>query len=331
MPSPTASSLLSSSLPSRLVLAPPARNSLRSGVLAALLSSARLQRRVFAPERFALGRVPAPRPDDPVPRLAGGVSVERWSEQAVAVFTPRAVRDARTLVYLHGGAHVAPIETGHWRFAGRLALELGMRVILPRYPLAPEHDAAASIAMLEAVLDRAADTGPFVLAGDSAGAGKALVLAQRARDRGAAPIALVLYSPFVDARLSELVGSAAERDDPLLLAEHLMHHARASAAGLDLGNPLLSPITGDLAGLPPTAIFTGSRDLLHAQARALAQRMHEAGSPASLAEYPRMVHDWMLLPIPEAARVRAQTAAFLAWDHGAGASGSERGGAHADR
>ena len=91
----------------------------------------------------------------------------------------------RTVVYVHGGGFVAPIDPFQVRYAARLASALDARVVLPDYPLTPEHtwrDAHGPIVDLVARLLESGDD--LVLAGDSAGGGLALAVALTLRDRG---------------------------------------------------------------------------------------------------------------------------------------------------
>lgn len=287
----------------------PRRASLRARLIAALLAATGVKRVAYAPGRFLAGRPRRlPAADDPVPRLPHGVVVERWPGEPVATLIPTVTSGRPPVVYLHGGAHAAPVRRAHWVYAARLALALGAPVTLPRYPLAPESTVHESLAMLEGVVRRVAADGGFVLVGDSAGAGKALALVT---SRAVRPLALVLNSPFVDARTGARSGSAAERRDPLLVAAHLEVLARAYAAHAGVDDPLVSPIDAPLADLPPTAIFTGTRDLLHEDAVELRRRFEEAGVDAWLSTHHEMIHDWMLLPIPEAGRQIAETVSFV--------------------
>ena len=71
-------------------------------------------------------------------------------------------------MYLHGGGYMAGIDTFQVRYAGRLARALGARVVLPDYPLAPEHTWRDSFEPLVALAGRwAEEPGGVVLAGDS--------------------------------------------------------------------------------------------------------------------------------------------------------------------
>ena len=62
---------------------------------------------------------------------------------------------ARAVLYLHGGGYMAPISAWQVRYAARLAAELGARVVLPDYPLAPEHSWRDSHDDLVALADAA--------------------------------------------------------------------------------------------------------------------------------------------------------------------------------
>jgi acetyl esterase/lipase len=151
-----------------------------------------------------------------------------------------------------------------------------------------------------------ADQSPdgVVLAGDSAGGGYALALAEALRDRaGAQPERLVLMAPWVD-----LTGTtpgtreAAERD-PWLSFPHLAVYAAFWAGSEDperLADPRVSPGLGDLAGLPPALVLCGTRDLLQPGCDALFDRADEAGWHLEYAVVPGLIHVYPLLPVPEA-------------------------------
>ena len=60
------------------------------------------------------------------------------------------------------------------------------------------------------------------------------------------------------------------------------------------------------------AIFSGTADILLVDGRRLAGKLAQAGMPDhTYREYDNMFHVWMLLPIPEGKRARAETADFI--------------------
>ena len=114
--------------------------------------------------------------------------VRRTHEQTVRnvhgfpVFTlwsDGAETSSRTVLYLHGGSFVRPSNHRHWRFATRLADALDARAVLPAYPLAPEFTVEDSFEEMLGLFEDIASQSPegVVLAGDSAGGGYALALA----------------------------------------------------------------------------------------------------------------------------------------------------------
>ena len=209
---------------------------------------------------------------------------------------------------------MAPISAWQVRYAARLAAQIGARVVMPDYPLAPEHSWRDSHDALVALATRLAAEGDLVIAGDSSGGGLALAIAESLRDRGGPqPRRLLLISPWVD--LSTSTPETAELDpiDPWLFIGKVM---RTPGGGPerpdDVGRPEVSPGLGDLTGLPPALMFCGTRDLLVPGCRLLVRRADEAGWDLTYVEEPDLIHVYPILPgIPEARRAWRRTVDFL--------------------
>ena len=231
------------------------------------------------------------------------------------VITPRGTDPHRTLVYLHGGAYVAGIDPFHLRFLTSLASRLGLRVVLPDYPLAPEHTWRDSHEALADLATRwARDSEELLLGGDSAGGGYALALALTLRDRGGPqPGRMVLLSPWVDLTMSAPGTEELARRDPWLHLGRLRAYAEWWAGSADeLGRPEVSPALADLRGLPATLMISGTRDTLTPGCRLLARRAAEAHWDLSYVEAPELIHVYPLLPgVPEAREGRAVIEEFL--------------------
>jgi acetyl esterase/lipase len=231
------------------------------------------------------------------------------------VLAPRTRRAVRTLYYVHGGAFMAPIDAFHVRYATRLADAIGARVVMPDYPLAPEHTwRDCHDALVDDVARWAAREGGVVLAGDSAGGGLALAVAQSVRDRGLTQAThLVMHAPWVDLTTSTPETHDVDAIDPWLFIGKLQAYAGWWAGtSQDLGRPEVSPALGELAGLPRALVLYGTRDLLHPGCRLLAQRAGEAGWDLTVIEEPDLIHVYGLLPFaPEARRAFDQVVGFL--------------------
>jgi acetyl esterase/lipase len=229
--------------------------------------------------------------------------------------TERGAAPTRTVVYVHGGGFVGPIDPFQVRYAARLASALGARVVVPDYPLTPEHtwrDAHGPIVdLVERLLQSSEDV---ALIGDSAGGGLALAVALSLRDRGGRqPSRLILISPWVDLTISTPETHEVTKEDPWLFIGKMQAYAEWWAGSPeDLGRPEVSPGLGDLTGLPPALMFFGTRDSLAPGGRLLVRRAEEAGWPLTSIEEPGLIHVYPILPfIPEAGVAWRQTLDFL--------------------
>ena len=231
------------------------------------------------------------------------------------VITPRGIDPERTVVFVHGGGFVAPIDPFHVRYATRLATALRARVVLPDYPLTPEHTWRDSHAPLVGLVARwAADSRALVLAGDSSGGGLALALALAVRDRGGPqPAHLLLHAPWVDLTTSAPDTAAFSERDPWLFLGKLDAYAGWWAGPPDdRARPEVSPALAPLDGLPPALMFCGTRDTLAPGCRLLASRAAASTWDLTYVEVPDLIHAYPLLPlVPEARQAWRQTLEFL--------------------
>ena len=151
------------------------------------------------------------------------------------------------------------------------------------------------------------------VAGDSAGGNLTLSLIAWVRDQGLrAPDAAVALSPATDATLGSPSMRTNVATDPML-GPMLGSLARVPRVVLLwfgwLGmrivpcDPRVSPVHGDLSGLPPTLVQASDAEMLRDDARRYVNRAVAAGSPATLQLWPHMVHVWQLFH-PELAQGR---------------------------
>jgi triacylglycerol lipase len=69
------------------------------------------------------------------------------------------------------------------------------------------------------------------------------------------------------------------------------------AGSLDPSNPLVSPLYGSLAGLPPTYVYTGSLDVLYPDVLVLQEHAREADAPFTFDPRKGRIHNWAMLPV----------------------------------
>jgi acetyl esterase/lipase len=293
--------------------------SLRHRILAALLPVLRGSSEVTDPERLRAEKLgEQATATSAVPRLwTRGMEVDRVEGFGFAVHDLRVAGTSpkRTLLYLHGGGFVSGLDGAHWRYVTRLARQFDLRVVLPDYPLAPSHSWRDSHEAMLRLFEQVAIESPggVVLAGDSAGGGYALALAQQIAGRpGPQPTELVLVAPWVDLTDGTPGTIEAAARDPWLKLSRLRLFGQWWAGGDDVTRPEVSPLNGDLSRLPRALMWCGTRDLLQPQCRLLAERGASQGWDLAYVEEPGLIHVYPLLPIPEAQRAMAGLADFLA-------------------
>ena len=225
--------------------------------------------------------------------------------------TPAADRD-RVILFLHGGGYVSGSLESHRHAVAQAGREAGTRTLALAYRLAPEHpfptalgDALAGYRFL---LESGFAPGRIALAGESAGGGLALAVALNLRARGLPlPACLWLSSPWTDLALTGVSLDTKAAVDPLLSRVYLAELAAAYLNGADPGDPLVSPIRADLAGLPPMLIQVGSAETLLDDALRLAGVAAAADVAVELQVWPHMIHAWHLF-YPEVAAGRRSLA-----------------------
>ncbi|WP_019173504.1 alpha/beta hydrolase [Pseudaminobacter salicylatoxidans] len=228
---------------------------------------------------------------------------------------PRQLADSRRILYLHGGAYCFEITNYHWLLIGEMAERLGMRTLVPIYPIAPEHDFNAMFGMvLQLYRDMLRETAAenIIFMGDSAGGNMAVVMTMMAALEGLpSPGCHVLISPGVDMTLRNDEVRRMARQDPWLDIPGGLEAIRLYAPGMERSDWRISPLYGDLSVLPRTLLLTGTRDMLTPDNVIFAQKARAAGVEIDLVVAQDMFHVWPLVDMPEGRRARDRIVAYL--------------------
>ncbi|MCZ2861235.1 alpha/beta hydrolase fold domain-containing protein [Blastococcus sp. VKM Ac-2987] len=267
-----------------------------------------VQERLLRPVRYG-----PPRGLGPVEVV---VDVHHTTGWPVYRVLPRGRTPDRAAVYVHGGAWVNQIHPLHWRLVARLAARSGTAITVPVHPLAPVGTAATVVPpvadLIGALVDRHG-AGRVTVMGDSAGGQIALSAAQLLLDRGVPPLhRTVLVSPALDLTLANPEIDLVEPQDPWLARPGTRAAIELWRGTLPLTDPLVSPLFGELAGLGPLTVFSGTRDITSPDTRLLVDRARAAGVQVDHHEEEGLVHVHALLPVPEGRRARRVMAAVLA-------------------
>jgi acetyl esterase/lipase len=228
------------------------------------------------------------------------VQTEPWQGEWVAA--PGADPD-RVILYLHGGGYVSGSPRTHRALMGHLARHARARILALDYRLAPEHVYPAALEDAWAaywwLLNQGIPPARIAVAGDSAGGGLALALLMALRDAHAPlPAGGIFFSPWVDLALT---GASLHKNR---LTDYINADILRATAAMYLGghnpcDPLVSPLYGDLHGLPPLLVQVGSAELLYDDGRRLAHNARKAGVEVQFDVYPGMVHVFQFMYLLE--------------------------------
>lgn len=218
------------------------------------------------------------------------------------------------VLYLHGGGYIIGSSSTHRGITGHLARTSGCMVIAPDYRLAPEHPFPAALDDAEACWSGLIDEGyrpdQIAVAGDSAGGGLSVALAMRLRDKGRPlPASLTAFSPWVDLTQENLYAPECE---PVLQVRWTSKAATLYAGQEPLTNPLISPVFGDMSGLPPLLIQAGSQEILLNDAERLAEAADRDDVETRLEIYNSL---WHVFQVHSGQLDRATAAMETAGDH----------------
>jgi monoterpene epsilon-lactone hydrolase len=223
-----------------------------------------------------------------------------------------------TVLYLHGGGHVMGSAFGHKPLMGALAVAADARVLAPEFRLAPEHPFPADLDDARRAYQWMLDTGTpadqVVVAGDSSGCGVVMALLLSLKQENLPlPGGALLFCPWVDLSGTVLASLAATDEQVAILLEQIRGHVGSYLDGHPIDDPVLSPLTADLSGLPPMLIQAATGDPQREDAHLLTERARAHGVEAQLELYPVDTHAfqtfWSFLP--EAMEGLAQAGQFV--------------------
>ena len=243
---------------------------------------------------------------------------------------------SRRFLYIHGGAFMAGSPKGYRVLTDKLSAITNSAVLAIDYRLMPENTRLACVEDCHTSYDWMLENGPqgpdadtlefptaVFVAGDSAGGNLTLVLLAWARDnQRRAPNAALALSPVTDSRYISPSIRGNLNSDVILkpLAKRLawvpgfmIGLAARFMAGHRASDPVVSPLLGDLAGLPPLLVLASDCEILRDDGRRYVNKAVEAGTDATLMLWDNVPHVWPIFypDLPEAAEALEQVDGFF--------------------
>lgn len=217
----------------------------------------------------------------------------------------------RLLINFHGGGFI--LDSGSLTETIPIAGRTGIAVVTVMYRLAPEHPFPTAVddalaVYREALRDRRPEQ--IGIYGTSAGAVLTLQLLARIKAEG---LPMPACGGFFSGAANLAIAGDCEAFLPAMMGERNGPDALADyTAGTDRTDPLLSPIYGDLSGLPPILAMSSTRDQLLSATVLADLALRQAGVPVDLRVYEGMMHAfWAWIECPETEVALAAQADFF--------------------
>lgn len=210
-----------------------------------------------------------------------------------------------TVLHFHGGGYVLGSASGSLEYAGRLAEAVGGSCVTVDYRLAPEHPYPAAVDdavdAYRGLLDSGVPASSIILSGESSGGGLALALALVLKTAGdPLPAGIIGVCPFVDLTLRGPTVAEFSGDDPAANRDVLAYLGASYFQGHEPTDPLVSPLYGDLSGLPPIFLTASQGEVLLSDTLRFAERAKQAGVDVTTRIVEDSVHVYTIFPfLPE--------------------------------
>jgi len=228
-------------------------------------------------------------------------------------------KQERVILYLPGGGYIMRTPNLHAAMVTKLCRASNARALMVYYRLAPEHPFPASlddaVSAYQWLLAQGTPPENIIIAGDSAGGGLTLASLISLRDAGVPmPAGAIMISPVTD----------VDDDSPSRWknagADSLLPRPGGRAINnrdLYVGknnpkDPRISPIHGDLTGLPPLYLQVSDAELVLDDSLRVARKGHIYNVDVKVDIWRKVPHVWVAFSfLPESRDAINKAAAFI--------------------
>lgn len=230
---------------------------------------------------------------------------------------PDGANPEKLIFYVHGGGYVSGSCSDHRGFVSKFAKNTGVTNLVYEYRLAPENPFPAalndSVQVYQWLLASGFKPENILIAGESAGGGLCLAILLALKEQNIAlPVAAVAISPWTDLTCSS---DSYHTKNKVSLAplNSWTVFSKYYAGENQATNPLISPLFGDLKGLPPILINSGVYDELFEDGEKFSKKAKAAGVEITFTAGTGMVHCYPLLApmFPEATEAMDEIVGFV--------------------
>ena len=252
-------------------------------------------------------------------KLPEGITVKEQDIEGIKSewLIPAGANPEKLILYVHGGGYVSGSCSDHRGFVSKFAKFTGVTSLVFEYGLAPEKPFPAaldeSVKVYLWLLDAGYKPENIVIAGESAGGGLCLATLLALKEQQIPmPVAAVAISPWTDLTCTSDSYKTKNRFSPAPLNSWFVF-SKHYCGNTPATNPLISPLFGDLKGLPPLFINSGVDDELFDDGEKFAAKAKNAGVDVTFRAGTGMVHCYPLLApmFPEATQAMNEIVEFI--------------------
>ena len=223
----------------------------------------------------------------------------------------------KVILYTIGGGYVSGTCNDHRTLVAKVAQTSGITVLMFNHRLAPEHPYPAALddtlTAYRWLLEKGTAPEHILIMGESAGGGLCLATLLAVRDLGLPlPVAGVALSPWTDLKLT---GDSYRTKANVCISPPGMSVvcSKYYVGDHDPAEPWISPLYGDLHGLPPLFINVGEYETLLDDSTRFAAKAQASGVDITLVIGKKMIHCYPLLAglFPEATQALDEICSFI--------------------
>jgi len=223
----------------------------------------------------------------------------------------------KIILYTIGGGYISGTCDDHRTLVAKVAQTSRITVLMFNHRLAPEDPYPAaledSLKAYRWLLEQGTRSENILIMGESAGGGLCLASLLAIRDQGLPlPVAGVALSPWTDLKLT---GESYIKNADVCISPTGMSKvcSKYYAGDHDPSEPYISPLYGDLSGLPPLFINVGEYETMLDDSTRFATKAKSAGVDTTLVVGEKMIHCYPLMAgiFPEASQALDDICRFI--------------------
>jgi len=223
----------------------------------------------------------------------------------------------KVIMYCIGGGYVSGTCNDHRLIVAKVAKVTGITILMYERRNAPEHPYPAalddSLTAYNWLVEQGISSKDIVIMGESAGGGLCLAMLLAICDQKLPlPAGAVALSPWTDLKLT---GDSYRTKKNVCISPEGMNVvcSKHYVGDHDPEEPYISPLYGDLRGLPPLLINVGDYETMRDDSVRFAEKAKKAGVDVTLRVGEKMVHCYPLMApmFPEATEAMGEISEFI--------------------